>query len=148
MYNLARIYYFGIEHKRKISKSISLLEQASKKQLYIADLFLFYIFSFCDDKNFLNQRKSHQYQFFWNILISSFSKINYFNNVHQNIQNLHIFLKDYDLIHRKDYMLDLSYFILSGICKMPNENSLYNKLINTISLKKDINDSFYEGFND
>lgn len=41
MYNLARIYYFGIETKRKISKAILLLEKASKKQLSIAVLFFF-----------------------------------------------------------------------------------------------------------
>ena len=62
MYNLARIYYFGIEHNRKIKKAISLLEKASNKKLFIADLFLFYIFSNCDDENFLNQKKFQKYQ--------------------------------------------------------------------------------------
>ena len=121
------------------------LEQASKKQLFIANLFLFYIFSNCEDKNFLNQRKSHQYK---NICKKEFSLEMHFikiNNIN-SIQKLHDFLKDYDLIHSYDYSYDLFYFLLNGKFydwKMENnDNTQESKL-----LRKDINDDFYEGFN-
>ena len=85
MYNLARIYYFGVGKERKISKSISLLERASNKQLYIADLFLFYIFSYCDDKNFLNENKSQEYQNkYINYIILQNPLYNYYYNFQKN----------------------------------------------------------------
>ena len=98
MYNLARIYYFGIEHKRKISKAISLLKKASYKHLLMADLFLFYIFSNCDDINFLKQKNSHKYKSkCQNHFALQMRLINIKN--YDNFQKLHIFIKDYDSIN-------------------------------------------------
>ena len=65
---------------------------------------------------------------------------------YDNIQKLHYFLMDYDLMHSYDYSYDLLYFLL-------NEKFYYwendgSSQINRRSLRKDINTDFYEGFND
>ena len=64
------------------------------------------------------------------------------------IQNLHNFLRDYDLIHSYDYSYDLLYFLLNGKFydwKMQNDDK---SQANNRSLRKNNNSDFYEGFND
>ncbi|KAK8897368.1 hypothetical protein M9Y10_015312 [Tritrichomonas musculus] len=146
MYNLARIYYFGIEHERKISKAIALLENASNKQLIIADLFLFYIFTICDDKYFRNQKKSFKYYVkFQYHFKQQMSFINF--NDYDIFEKLYNYFRDYDLTYYHDYLYDLFCFLMSEKLyewKMQNDNVH----VNNKSLRKDINADFYEGFYD
>ena len=146
MYNLARIYYFGIGQERKISKAISLLEQASKRQLFIADIFLFYIFSNCDNEIFLDLKKSQKCKNKCQNHFSHQISCIIFND-HDNIQNLQIFLKDYDLIHYYNFSYDLIYFLLNGKFNDWKTQINDNLQLNNESLRKDINADFYEGFN-
>ena len=69
---------------------------------------------------------------------------------YENIQNLHIFLRDYDLIDICDnfYIIDLHYFLTNGkFYDLKIDELMINKNNNDKSLRKDINTDFYEGFN-
>ena len=66
------------------------------------------------------------------------------NFIKNNTQNLHIFLRDFDLIHGYDYSIVLLYFFVKGTFF---NRKVYDDQINR-SLRKDINADFYKGLND
>lgn len=141
MYNLARIYYFGIEEERDISKSIDLLINAAKNHLLLADLFLYYIFSNCNEKEYIDQKKKLHPN-----LLKLLQKF-YLNEFYTMHHKLHQFFKDYDLYLLKDYIFDANYYLKNGNFY---ENDLKNQIdkLNALNklLRKDIDDDFYEGF--
>ena len=115
------------------------------KKLFIADLFLLFIFSNCDDKTFLDPLKAQQYQNKCQINFSlQMGLVNFYN--YEYIQIIHNFLIQYDLIHSCEYSYDLLYFILNGKFYDWKTQNNKNTLISR-PLKKDINADFYEGFN-
>ena len=82
-----------------------------------------------------SKSESFKFNFELQILFSSF-------NDYDNIQNLHNFLRDYDLIESYDYLFDLYYFFVNG--------KFYQWKTHTddknISFRKDINADFYDEF--
>lgn len=59
-----------------------------------------------------------------------------------DIQKLGKFFRDYDLKHRNDYLFDFCYFLLKGEFYDWTKQNNYN------SLRKDVNEDFYKGFNE
>ena len=73
-------------------------------------------------------------------------KVGSINFTFFDMEKLHIFLRDYDLIHSYDCVFDLHYFLEKGEFHDRNMHNDENTQNN--SLQKNINSDFYEGFND
>lgn len=147
MYNLARIYYFGIGIKEYRQKSIEILKKASNK-LFIADLFLFLIFSIEENKvsSFYYRNIVQKY---YNLdPISIFHQCILMTDYDQNdineiiILRLKMFFMEYDLLYsKKQINSDLMYFMKEGKMKPKKDKNQYPFI-------KPINEHFYKGFYD
>lgn len=139
LYNLARIYYFGIDIERDIQKSIDLLKIASEDKFEFANIFLFYIFTYCDDEKIKNENESVLY----------LDKISdYIGDIFKSDQSVIIkleqYLKQFDLFKCNDNIKNFVYYLLEG---EPYDPKTIEAEIQNPN-KKPINDDFYRGFYD
>lgn len=122
-YNLARIFYFGIDSVDiKVDKSIELLEEAFKRGLYAAGFFLFFIFSYgCPEVRDSSKADFYQDHLMIILLNGDFSVLS---------DDAFTFLKDFDLLlPERDHLLENFFFFHK------------NKYIRPIGKKKKISNS-------
>lgn len=135
-YNLARIFYFGIDSIPKdVEKSIKLLEEASKRKLMAAKVFLFFIFTFGENE-FRDIEKASKYQRFENLIPLCESNP-------ELVVKIFNFFKQVDLLFKGDehFKRNFIYFIENG-CKKQ-----YHSINDNKKKLRDIDKNFYEGLN-
>lgn len=122
MYNLSRIYYYGIGIERDISKSIELLEKASKQNFILADFILYFIYILSDKPE--NRSKSQYFKakikkFFIDDIIDcwyQFILSNEKNDAKFFFSRLNLFFLHYDLLPSViQSILDLDNFMKYGL---------------------------------
>lgn len=93
-FNLAKIYYFGINVEKDAKKSIDLLEKTVSRKFLPAIIFLFYIFCCGKEKDLQNDEKASYYL---DEIDGVFSIRIYINSTLH--RRLHNFLVEYDLVY-------------------------------------------------
>ena len=152
-FNLAKIFYFGIDVDRNISKSIELLENVSDKNNLPAYLLLFYIYFLSDDENIKNIQKA---EFYLNLIMNLCFDIDFymlvFNIYHNDDDNNNIiiirfieFIKEYDLIYLFDdsFESDFINFLNTGSFHQPEKST---QDMNAKNKRENITEDFYRGF--
>lgn len=142
LYNLAKLYYFGIDIQKDTDTSIDLLKKASEKQLLLANIFLFFIFT-----NQYDIQKAKHYELIIKKNCNSGKIYNLISSISADADicnviycRLYVFLENYDLRYtiEKTFDFDFCYFMVYGSFYKSEKKRPLSKL-------QDINHEFYAG---